>query len=103
MNLLVRNARIIDPNSPHNGQLLDIHIENGILKTIQADLTVENTAVFDAKGACVSPGWIDVGVQAGDPGFAIGGAGSRFWRIYRNCRTAQYRPGATLQIGNFIH
>lgn len=69
MNLLIRNVHIIDPNSPHNGQLLDIHIENGILQTIQADLTIENTAVFDAKGACVSPGWLDVGVQAGDPGF----------------------------------
>lgn len=68
MNLLVRNATIIDPNSPHNGQVLDIHIENGILKTIQANLQLDKVETFEAQGACVSPGWMDVGVQACDPG-----------------------------------
>ncbi len=69
MNLLIRNVRIVDTNSPHNGQTLDIFIENGMLKTIQADLQIENVEVLDANGACVSPGWMDVGVQACDPGY----------------------------------
>ncbi|MFN7119386.1 MAG: dihydroorotase, partial [Saprospiraceae bacterium] len=68
MNLLVRQVRIIDPNSPHNGQVLDIHIENGVLKTIDSAINIDNIEIFNAKGACVSPGWMDVGVQACDPG-----------------------------------
>ncbi len=68
MNWLVRNIKIIDPNSPYNGQVLDIHIENGIIQSIQADLNIQNIDLFDAEGACASPGWMDVGVQACDPG-----------------------------------
>lgn len=68
MDLLVRNVRILDSNSPHNGQVLDIHIENGIIKTIQPNVDIQNIEIFDAKGACISIGWMDVGVQACDPG-----------------------------------
>lgn len=69
MNLLIKNVLVVDPHSSHNGHTTDIFIESGIINTIQADLQVENTEIFDAKGACISPGWMDVGVQACDPGY----------------------------------
>ncbi len=69
MNLLIKQVKIVDPNSAYNGQTLDILIENGFIQSVQTGLNIENAAVFDAKGACVSPGWMDVGVQVGDPGF----------------------------------
>jgi dihydroorotase len=39
MNLLIKNARVIDPNSPFNSQVTDIFIENGIIKKIGKNLT----------------------------------------------------------------
>ena len=37
MNILIKQARIIDPHSSHNGSIKDIFIENGIIKKIQED------------------------------------------------------------------
>lgn len=69
MNLLIKNVQIIDAQSAYHLQTLDIFIENGIIKNIATDLQIENVEIFEAQGACVSPGWMDVGVQACDPGY----------------------------------
>lgn len=69
MNWLLKHLTIIDPNAPDNGHTLDIHIADGRIQAIAPDLTVENVPIFEAPGACVSPGWMDVGVQACDPGY----------------------------------
>ncbi len=69
MNLLIKNVTIVDTQSSHNGQSVDLLIENGRIKNIQPGIIAEYTEVLDAKGACVSPGWMDVGVQACDPGY----------------------------------
>ena len=69
MKLLIRNATITDPNSPHNGEKTDILIDSGTISGIGGDLTdKEVDESWDLKGALLSPGWLDVGVQAGDPG-----------------------------------
>jgi len=67
--LLIRNATIVDPKSRHNGKERDIWIRNGVIESIKAKITDTKAKELEAKGACVSPGWIDVGVQSGDPGF----------------------------------
>lgn len=67
--LLIRNATIVDPNSRHNGKERDILIRNGVIDTIKVKITGVKVKEIDVKGACVSPGWLDVGVQSGDPGF----------------------------------
>jgi len=69
MNLLIKNVRIVAPASSHHNQSTDIFIENGIIKDIQPNLSIEHVEIMDAKGACISPGWMDVGVQACDPGY----------------------------------
>jgi dihydroorotase len=69
MNLLIKNVHLIDPSTNSSSQLLDLFIENGILKNIESNLQQENVDIFDAQGACASPGWLDVGVQACDPGY----------------------------------
>lgn len=69
MKLLIKQVKIIDPNSSHNGQTIDILIESGIIQSIQAGLNSNGVEIVEGKGACVSPGWLDVGVQACDPGF----------------------------------
>lgn len=69
MKALIKHARITDPNSSFNGQITDIFIENGIISQIGKDLKVQADQVIDAKGACLSPGWVDVFAHFGDPGY----------------------------------
>lgn len=68
MNLLLRQATIIDPASPFDGQVADIHIAAGRIQAIGENLNTPDAEVMDANGAWCSPGWIDFGVQSGDPG-----------------------------------
>jgi dihydroorotase len=67
MNLLIKSATIVDPNSPFNQQVADILIKNGtiteIAKTIEADVTV-----FDALGKYVAPGFFDLNCNIGELG-----------------------------------
>ncbi len=67
MKLLIKNARILDARSLYQSQMLDLFIEDGIIRAIAANVQAD-APIFDAKGACVSCGWMDVGVQACDPG-----------------------------------
>ena len=69
MKALIKQARITDPNSSFNGQITDIFIENGVISQIGKDLSVQADQVIDAKGACLSPGWVDVFAHFGDPGY----------------------------------
>lgn len=68
MNLLLRQATIIDPASPFNGRNADIHIAEGHIKAIGEKLALPDAEEISAAGAWCSPGWIDLGVQSGDPG-----------------------------------
>ena len=68
--LLVQKATIIDPSATLNGKVRDILIKKGKIAEIKTNIKVPaKTKKLDAKGAFISPGWIDVGVQTGDPGF----------------------------------
>jgi dihydroorotase len=69
MNLLIKNARVIDPNSPHNSQSADIFIENGIIKKIGKNLTTKSDKEVSIDGLCVSPGWVDMFANFADPGY----------------------------------
>ena len=67
MNLLIKSATIVDPNSSFNQQTADILIENGVITKIGADLTAE-AEVFDAQGKQVSPGFFDLNCTIGELG-----------------------------------
>ena len=69
MNLLIKNARVIDPNSPFNSQTADIFIENGIFKKIGKNLTGKADKEISIDGLCVSPGWVDMFANFADPGY----------------------------------
>jgi len=69
MNLLIKNARVIDPNSPFNSQSADIFIENGTIKKIGKDLSVKANREISIDGLCVSPGWVDMFANFADPGY----------------------------------
>ncbi|MBL4734412.1 MAG: dihydroorotase [Flavobacteriales bacterium] len=67
MNLLIKQAKVIDPNSPHNGHRVDILIENGQIKSIRKQISSKAKTV-SGKNLHVSPGWFDMHVNFRDPG-----------------------------------
>ena len=69
MNLLIKNARVVDPNSPFNSQVTDIFIENGIIKKLGKDLSSKADKEISVDGLCVSPGWVDMFANFADPGY----------------------------------
>lgn len=73
MKLLIRAARIVDVQSPFNGQVRDLLIENGLIRQIGEAISVDESEgtvnVIEQRGLCVSPGWVDLRVSAKDPGF----------------------------------
>ena len=69
MNLLIKQAHIVDPTSSFNGQVTDIFIENGKIKQIGKNLTAKVDKQISLEGLHVSPGWMDVFADFSDPGF----------------------------------
>jgi dihydroorotase len=75
MKLLIRAARIVDIQSPFNGQVRDVFIENGLIRQIGESLTVDpddsgvSVKIIEQAGLCLSPGWVDMRVSAKDPGY----------------------------------
>ncbi|WP_378173292.1 dihydroorotase family protein [Aquimarina sp. SS2-1] len=70
MKLLLKAATIIDPSSPFHNQTMDILIENGIIKDIDA-LIEANETIEEIKldTLHVSQGWFDSSVSFGEPGY----------------------------------
>jgi len=69
MNILIKQARVIDPSSPLNGQITDIFIDNGIISKMGNNLPGKADKIIDINGLHVSPGWMDVFANFGDPGY----------------------------------
>ena len=69
MNILLRQAKIIDPQSPYHNQTADVFIQNGIITAIGAPATAHCDKEIQINGLCVSPGWVDLFAHFCDPGF----------------------------------
>ncbi len=67
--LLLRNVQPVDEHED-GSERLDIRIADGVIAERGSDLeNKEGVAVFDAEGAYVSPGWVDMHVHLREPGF----------------------------------
>lgn len=69
MNILIKQARVVDPHSPFNGQVADIFIENGIIAKVGNPISLKADKVINIQGLYVSPGWVDVFANFADPGY----------------------------------
>ncbi len=68
MKILLQKVRIVDGSSESEPQ--DILIQDGRIVAIGSSLEAEkDTQVWASQHLCVSAGWLDVGVQTGDPGY----------------------------------
>jgi len=69
MATLIKQARIISPDSPHNGKVKDILIHDAKITKIANRIKDDKATVWQVDNAHVAPGFMDVGTQVGDPGF----------------------------------
>ena len=69
MNILIKNATIIDPNSPFNNQKKDLFIKNGLIIDIQDNLNIENIQIIQEKEVYISPGFFDLYAHFNEPGY----------------------------------
>jgi dihydroorotase len=66
--LVIKNGRVVDP-AQNLDRVLDIGIEDAIVREIAADLNTTGAQIFDATGLVVAPGFIDMHVHLREPGF----------------------------------
>jgi dihydroorotase len=69
MKVLIKQARIISPSTPLNGQIKDILISDGIISQISDLINITADQVIEQQGLCVSIGWMDIFTNFGDPGY----------------------------------
>ncbi|MEQ1678146.1 MAG: dihydroorotase [Chitinophagaceae bacterium] len=69
MKILIKQATIVDPSSPFNGQAADIFIENGSISRIANSISEKADQEVSIQGLHVSPGWVDVFANFADPGY----------------------------------
>ena len=65
--LLIKNGRVIDPESGLDAQR-DLLVEEGLIAAVEPRLEVGEAEVFDASGCVVAPGFIDIHVHLREPG-----------------------------------
>ena len=68
MKALLKNGRVISPAKKID-EILDIYIEDGIIKEIGKNIKKENVDVFDLTGKTIVPGFIDMHVHLREPGY----------------------------------
>lgn len=68
MNILIKSARIIDPNSPYNNSVKDILIQNGIVSKIEDDIPNGDNEVITHENLHISPGFFDMRSNLKNPG-----------------------------------
>jgi dihydroorotase len=66
--LLIKNGRVIDPASGHDG-IADVFVEDGRIRAVGSGLAAAGAEIFDATGLLVAPGFIDMHVHLREPGF----------------------------------
>ena len=70
MNLIIRQAKIIDPKSNFHNQVVDLKIIDGKFEEIASNiLNIDNLKEIQFDNSHVSQGWFDTSVCFGEPGF----------------------------------
>ncbi|MBR3689686.1 MAG: dihydroorotase [Eggerthellaceae bacterium] len=70
MNLVLKNARLIDPQLDLD-QVADIAISDGYISQVGPGLEVEGVEAIDLSGKVLIPGMVDIHVHLREPGFEL--------------------------------
>lgn len=68
MNVLIKNARVLDTQSTHHNQQVDIRITDGIISEIGTNLNESEEFVVFEDNLHISQGWVDGKAHFCDPG-----------------------------------
>jgi dihydroorotase len=66
--LVIKNGRVVDPSQQLDA-VMDVGIEDGVVREIAAGIDTTGAEIFDASGLIVAPGFIDMHVHLREPGF----------------------------------
>jgi len=69
MDLLIKDAIIVDPLSPFHNKKVAIKIINNIITQISENITDDNIKNISLDNLHISKGWMDSSVAFGEPGF----------------------------------
>lgn len=70
MNILIKSAIIVDPDSKHHLKKRDVLIEKGVISKIAVSIpSVKKTKEITLPNLHLSQGWFDSSVSFGEPGF----------------------------------
>jgi dihydroorotase len=69
MTILLRQVKIADQQSPFNGQVKDILLQDAVLVSIQDHFTGSADQIIDIPGTIISTGWVDPFTHFCDPGY----------------------------------
>lgn len=69
MQVLIRQAKIADPGSDFHDKVVDILVEDGVIKDISPSLKTKADKVIQAEELYVSLGWTDIFADYREPGF----------------------------------
>lgn len=68
--VILKQAKIIDPSSPYHNQVMDIKIENGTITQIEKEIAASSGfEVVKISNLHISKGWMDSSVSFGEPGY----------------------------------
>ena len=68
MKILIKQARILDPQSSFEGKQMDVLIENGIITAIATSISDDTAKLIEGEDLHVSQGWVDLKSSFCDPG-----------------------------------
>ncbi len=69
MSVLIRQARVVDPQSDIHDQVVDILIEDGKIKAIDKSIDAKADKIIEEKELYISRGWVDIFADYREPGY----------------------------------
>ncbi len=68
MKILIRNGRVINPETKLN-EVTDILVSNGVVERIEKNIEETDASIIEANGKIVIPGLVDLHVHLREPGY----------------------------------
>ncbi|SEH76942.1 dihydroorotase [Paenimyroides aquimaris] len=69
MNIVIKNATIVDASNEFHQKQVDIKIENGVITEIAPEINHGDFDTLFLENLHISGGWMDASVSFGEPGF----------------------------------
>ena len=105
MSILIKNGRVLDPDTGKDG-IYDVLIEDGLIQKVEPKLDETADTEIDAEGCFVMPGLIDLHVHLRDPGLTyketVESSGSGQRRFYHHRGHAKHKAGDRRRTQGFL-